>query len=65
MDIKELRQKSAAQLKDQLLELRQEQFNLRIQRSQGQLTQTHQFLTVRRNIARIKMAMGEQAKVKS
>jgi large subunit ribosomal protein L29 len=59
MEIKDLRQKTAAQLKDQLLELRQEQFNLRMQRSQGQLTQTHQFVAVRRNIARVKMAMGE------
>jgi large subunit ribosomal protein L29 len=62
MEIKDLRQKSAAQLKDQLIELRQEQFNLRMQRSQGQLTQTHQFRNVRRDVARIKMALGEVAK---
>ena len=62
MEIKDLRQKSAAQLKDQLIELRQEQFNLRMQRSQGQLTQSHQFRNVRRDVARIKMALGEVAK---
>lgn len=64
MEMKDLRQKNAAQLKDQLLELRQEQFNLRMQRAQGQLTQTHQFGNVRKNIARVKLAMGEKAKVK-
>ena len=64
MEIKDLRQKSAAQLKDQLIELRQEQFNLRIQRSQGQLTQSHQFVLVRRNVARVKMALGELANSK-
>jgi large subunit ribosomal protein L29 len=61
MEIKDLRSKSAAQLKDQLIELRQEQFNLRMQRSQGQLTQSHQFRNVRRDVARIKMVMGEAA----
>jgi large subunit ribosomal protein L29 len=62
MEIKDLRQKTAAQLKDQLIELRQEQFNLRMQRSQGQLTQTHQFRNSRRGVARIKMVLGEVAK---
>jgi large subunit ribosomal protein L29 len=62
MEIKDLRQKTAAQLKDQLIELRQEQFNLRMQRSQGQLTQTHQFRNARRGVARIKMLLGEVAK---
>lgn len=63
MDIKDLRQKNAAQLKDQLLELRQEQFNLRMQKSQGQVAQNHQFRIVRRDIARVKMTMAEIAKV--
>jgi large subunit ribosomal protein L29 len=62
MEIKDLRQKSAAQLKDQLIDLRQEQFNLRMQRSQGQLTQSHQFRKIRRDVARIKMVMGDLAK---
>lgn len=62
MEIKDLRQKSAAQLKDQLIDLRQEQFNLRMQRSQGQLTQSHQFRIARRDVARIKMVLGEGSK---
>jgi large subunit ribosomal protein L29 len=62
MEIKDLRSKTVAQLKDQLIELRQEQFNLRMQRSQGQLTQSHQFRQVRRNVARVKMVMSDLAK---
>jgi large subunit ribosomal protein L29 len=62
MEVKDLRQKTVAQLKDQLIELRQEQFNLRMQRSQGQLTQNHQFRNARRNVARVKMVMSEVAK---
>lgn len=59
MSIKELRGKSAADLSAQLLELRREQFNLRMQKGSGQLTQTHQVRTVRREIARIKGLLGE------
>jgi large subunit ribosomal protein L29 len=62
MEVKDLRQKTVAQLKDQLIELRQEQFNLRMQRSQGQLTQNHQFRKARRDVARVKMVMSEVAK---
>jgi large subunit ribosomal protein L29 len=61
MEIKDLRSKSAAQLKEQLIELRQEQFNLRMQRAQGQLTQTHQIRSARKNVARLKMVQAEQA----
>jgi large subunit ribosomal protein L29 len=62
MEMKDLRSKTTAQLNEQLLELRQEQFNLRMQRAQGQLTQSHQFRVARRNIARLKMVMAEQAR---
>ncbi len=60
MNIKDLRGKSAADLASQLLELRREQFNLRMQKSAGQLTQTHQARSVRRDIARIKGLIGEK-----
>ena len=59
MNIKDLRGKTAAELADQLLELQREQFNLRMQKGSGQLTQTHQVRKVRRNIARVKAVMGE------
>ncbi|QBB71563.1 50S ribosomal protein L29 [Pseudolysobacter antarcticus] len=54
MEFKELSKKSAADLNTHLLDLRKEQFNLRMQRGAGQQTQTHQFKRVRREIAQIK-----------
>ncbi len=58
MSIKELRGKSPADLSAQLLELRREQFNLRMQKGAGQLTQTHEVRKVRREIARVKTLLG-------
>ena len=43
--------------KAELLELRKEQFNLRMQRSTGQLANPSRFKAVRRQIARIKTCM--------
>ena len=39
--INELREKSADQLKAHLLDLRKEQFSLRMQKATGQLSKTH------------------------
>ncbi|MFN7552411.1 MAG: 50S ribosomal protein L29 [Pseudomonadota bacterium] len=58
MDVKELRNKTPAELAADLVELRREQFNLRMQRGTGQLTQTHQLRKVRRDIARLKTAIS-------
>jgi large subunit ribosomal protein L29 len=58
MELKELRQKSADELKAHLLDLRKEQFSLRMQKATGQLNQTHQVQKVRREIARVKMLLG-------
>jgi large subunit ribosomal protein L29 len=60
MDIKDLRNKSAAELDKHIGELRREQFNLRMQRGTGQLTQTHQIRTLRRDIARTKTVLGQK-----
>ena len=49
----------AAELKNELLELRKEQFNLRMQRGTGQLANPSRFKTARRQIARIKTRMTE------
>ena len=54
MDAKELRSKSAAELNDELIKLRKEQFALRLQRATGQAVKPDQFSKVRRNIARVK-----------
>ena len=59
MELKELRKQSAQDLGEQLLELRREQFNLRMQKGAGQQTQTHHFKRVRRDIAQIKMLLGQ------
>src|SRR6266404_6786103 len=61
MDAKQLRGKSAAELTDELLKLRKEQFALRMQRATGQSPKPDQFTTVRRNIARLKTVQREQA----
>ncbi len=57
----ELRTKTSDQLKEQLLELKKEQFNLRFQRASGQLENTARVRQVRRDIATIKTILGEQA----
>ena len=46
--------------KQELLELRREQFNLRMQQATGQLSGGAQLRTARRNIARVKTVLREQ-----
>lgn len=60
MSAKELRQKSAGELQKELLDLRREQFNLRMALASGQNAKPDQFGKVRRNIARVKTVMAEQ-----
>jgi large subunit ribosomal protein L29 len=62
MKAKELRQKSAGELKDELLKLRREQFNLRMAQASGQAVKPDQAGNVRRNIARVKTVIGEQSR---
>ncbi|WP_422366184.1 50S ribosomal protein L29 [Pelagibius sp.] len=50
----DLRTKSVDELKDSLLNLRKEQFNLRFQQASGQLENTARVRQVRRDISRIK-----------
>ncbi|MEQ1582367.1 MAG: 50S ribosomal protein L29 [Steroidobacteraceae bacterium] len=59
MNAKELRQKSAAELREELLNLRREQFNLRMAQATGQSAKPDQFTKVRRNVARLKTVMAE------
>jgi large subunit ribosomal protein L29 len=61
MKAAELREKSADELQAQLLELRKEQFGLRMQFASGQLGQTHLMTEVRRSIAQVKTIMQEKA----
>ena len=50
------------QLKDELMKLKKEQFNLRFQKASGQMENTARVREVRRDIARIKtMQQSRQA----
>ncbi|MGL4735229.1 MAG: 50S ribosomal protein L29 [Enterovibrio sp.] len=60
MKAQELRDKSVDELKQELLGLLREQFNLRMQRATNQLQQTHTLKTVRRNIARVKTVLSQK-----
>jgi large subunit ribosomal protein L29 len=60
MKASELREKSPEDLSRQLLTLREEQFKLRMQKSTGQLGQTHLLQQTQRDIARVKTVMGEK-----
>ncbi len=61
MDARELRTKSPAELADELMKLRKEQFALRMQRATGQAPKPDQFGKVRRNIARVKTVLREMS----
>ncbi len=61
MKASELREKTVADLNDLLLELRKEQFNLRMQNATGQLNQVDQFGKIRVDVARIKTILNEKS----
>ncbi len=62
MNASDLRNKSEQELREELLGLLREQFNLRMQRGTGQLARPDQMSKVRKNIARIKTILNEKAK---
>ena len=61
MQAAELRSLGSEELQEELLRLVKEHFNLRMQRASGQLGQTHLLEETRRDIARVKTVMREQA----
>ena len=61
MELKQLKSKSADELKAHLVELQKERFALRMQKATGQLAKTHEVRRVRREIARVKMLLGAAA----
>jgi large subunit ribosomal protein L29 len=61
MKATELREKSNEDLNKQLLTLREEQFKLRMQKSTGQLGQTHLLQQNQRDIARVKTVLNQKA----
>ncbi len=62
MKASELRAKSVDELNQELVGLRREQFNLRMQRGAGQLANPMRFDVVRKDIARIKTILTEKAR---
>ena len=61
MKANELREKDALQLNEQMLGLLRDQFNLRMQKATGQLGQSHLLRQVKRDIARVKTVLKQQA----
>jgi large subunit ribosomal protein L29 len=60
MEASELRNKTEVELRQQLLEIRKEQFILRMQAGMAQLPKTHVFKNLRRSIARIKTILNQK-----
>lgn len=60
MEAKELRSKNEAELNEELHGLLREQFNLRMQQGTGQLSNSAQMKTARRNVARVKTILNEK-----
>jgi large subunit ribosomal protein L29 len=61
MSADELRAKTPDQLRDSLVALKKEAFNLRFQQATGQLENTARMRLVRREVARIKTVLNQKA----
>ncbi len=61
MNAHELRDKTPDQLRDELVGLKKEAFNLRFQQATSQLENTARMRQVRRDVARIKTVLNEKA----
>ncbi len=65
MKAADLKTKTPDELRESLLELRKEQFNLRFQKASGQLENTARVRQVRRGIARIKTLLQDKQQTAS
>ncbi|NHQ75101.1 50S ribosomal protein L29 [Roseovarius gahaiensis] len=61
MDATELRNKTPDQLREELVALKKEQFNLRFQSATGQLENSARMKQARRAAARVKTILNEKA----
>ena len=61
MKVSDVRAKTVDELKDELVGLKKEQFNLRFQRATQQLESTSRVREVRRDIARVKTVLHEKS----
>ncbi len=60
MKASEMREKTIEELKEMLLSLKEEQFNLKIQKSLGQLENPSRITLVRKDIARVNTLITEK-----
>tara|TARA_B100001094_G_C17757224_1_gene588661 strand:+ start:205 stop:399 length:195 start_codon:yes stop_codon:yes gene_type:complete len=60
MKASELKEKSAEELQQEIETLVKDQFNLRMQKSTGQLGQTHLLGQIKKDIARVKTVLNEK-----
>jgi large subunit ribosomal protein L29 len=63
MKIGEVKDLTPDQLRDELIKLKREQFNLRFQKATGQLSNTARVRDVRRSIARIRTVERQKLSV--
>lgn len=61
MNAKELMEKTPDQLRDELVQLKKESFNLRFQQATGQLENTARMRQVKRDVARINTVLKQKA----
>jgi len=61
MKADELRTKTPDQLRDSLVQLKKEAFNLRFQQATGQLENTARMRNIRRDVARIMTVLNQKA----
>lgn len=59
--LNELRGLSCDELRNELLSLRKEQFNLRMKKASGSLEKPHLITMVRKSVARVKTLLTEKA----
>jgi len=65
MNVNEMREKTVVELNEHLNSLYRDQFGVRMQKSTGQLAQTHLVGNIKQEIARIKTIITEKQKVGS
>ena len=61
MNANELRDKTPDQLRDELVALKKEAFNLRFQQATGQMENTSRMRQVRRGVARVNTILNQKA----
>lgn len=64
MKASDIRVMTGDQVKDEILKLKKEQFNLRFQKASGQIDNTARIRQIRRDIARLKTVQSQKAEAK-